>query len=356
MVAGISIACALAAGLLSIVLPSKYEASASITVSDPSDNVPAAAMMAVVNDLAQSRIASYSARDSEIQASAEIGTGTTAQTLTLTIEGPEELECVELANAIASDVAENAKAVFETLQEANEAGLADLAALNTSEDVASVLSGSLLQDILGSDRTFAFCSFLVGDAVEAEKAGFGLATLTLVGFGGGLFLAAIVVVAINAIKTPIKSREELEAAANLPVFCSETPSGLGEKLWANIQFAVDGEIDSVCLVPLEGSSAKVCARGLQTAITGLGGSVTVNDFASDSILAVDSDSDILSIYRCDPLSVSIGAAYCAHNATATVICAYAWSDSLRTLECVMNELAWAKARIAGVALLECQKE
>lgn len=351
MVVGISIGCALAVGLLSVLVPPKYEASASITVSDPSDNVPTADMMAVVNDLAQSRIAPYSAHDADVRASAKIGTGTAAQTLTITIEGSDESECVKLVNGIASSIAEDAGKVFEALQEANEAGLADLSALNTSEDVASVLSGSLLQSILGSDRTFAFCSFLVNDAVEAEHVGFGLAALVLVGFVGGLFLAMVVVVLINMVKAPIKDREELEAVANLPVFSSATPSGLGDKLWANIQFATDGEVDSICLVPLEGSSAKVCAGELQMAMIRLGKSAIISDVGSVDSLVMSSNSDTLSIYRCDPLGKSVAAAYCSHDATATVVCARMWDDSLTTLASAIKELTLAKAKIVGIALL-----
>lgn len=346
----IPVACALAAALLSVCLPPKYEASASITVNDPSNNVPVASMVAVVDDLMQSRIAPYSTRDSEIQASAKVGTTTASQTVTLTIEGPDEFESVEIANDIASSVAEDARKVFESLQEASDAELADLSALNTSDDVASVLSGTILQDTLGPDCTFEFCSFTVTDAVEAENANLGLLPMLLVGLVGGFLLALFVVVVINMTTAPIRGRGEIEAALDLPVLNSGAPSSSGDKLWANIQFAQSGPIDSICLVPLEGGSAAICASELQAAISRTGRTATVEDVEVFVSQTIKDHSDALSIFQCKSLDVSAEAVYCAHAATVTVICAREWDDTLVALEGAVKELTLAKANVLGVAL------
>ena len=313
------IAGALIAALLSVSMPPEYEAVSSITMSDPSGNVTVANMLAVVNDLTQSRVAPYEIDGSDVKVSSEMGTGAAAQTLTFAVEGSDGAKCVELANSIASGVADDAKNVFEALQEANEAGLADLSALNTSEDVAAVLSGALLQDVLGSDRTFEFCSFAGNEATEAKDEGTGFSALVVVGFAGGLFLAVAIIVAIDMANRPIRSREELERALELPVLNDGGSADLGAKLWANIQFTAGDAIDSVCLVPLDGDSAKVCANALNSTILQLGKSVQVYEIgASDpSISSVESNE--LVIYDCASMSEGVGAAYCADVASATVV-------------------------------------
>lgn len=107
-----SVACATAAALLSMCISPKYEASASIVASDLSGNVPASSMVAIVNELVQSRVAPYEMQGSDIKASTSIGAGATSQTITLSIEGPNESECVELANSIAADAVDDATAFF----------------------------------------------------------------------------------------------------------------------------------------------------------------------------------------------------------------------------------------------------
>lgn len=354
MVAVVSIAGALIAALLSAAMSSRYEAASSITMSDPSGNVTVANMLAVVNNLAQSRVAPYEIDGSDINISSKMGTGAAAQTLTFTVEGPDGAECVELANSIASGVAADAENVFEALQEANEVGLADLSVLNTSEDVAAVLGGALLQDVLGSSRTFEFCSFTVNEAIEAKDEGAGLSTLVVAGFIGGLFLALAIIVVIDAAKRPIRSREELENTLELPILNDEV-SDLGAKLWANIQFTAGDAIDSVCLVPLDGDSAKVCGDALDSTLLQLGKSVQIYEIgASDSAIA-DAEPNEFSIYSCASMSEGVGAAYCAHSALATVICARRWTDSLRSLEDTVRELSMAKANIVGIALLPERK-
>lgn len=342
---------ALIAALISVGMPSKYEAVSSVTMSDPSGNVTVANLLAVVNDLAQSRIAPYEIDGSDIDVSSKLGTGAAAQTLAFTVEGSDEVECVELANSIASGVATDAKSVFDALQEANEAGLVDLGTLNTSEDVAAVLNGALLQDVLGSSRTFEFCSFTVNEAIEAKDEGAGFSVLVMAGFIVGLFLAVAIIVIIDTVKRPIRSREELECVLELPVLNDGGSADLGAKLWANIQFTAGDAIGSVCLVPLDGDSAKVCADALDSTLLQLGRSVQTYEIGASDCSIVGAEPNEFSIYCCASISEGVGAAYCAHAALATVICARRWTDSLKSLENTIRELSMAKANVVGVALL-----
>ena len=332
-------------------LPSRYEASASITVSDPSDNVSATNMLAVVNDLVQSSVAPYSVRDSAIEASVKIGTDISAQTLVLTIEAPDKEESLQLVNSIVTSVADEARATFDALQEANEEGLADLSALNTSEDVASVLSGSLLQNSLGSDLTFEFCSFMVNEAQDAEGVGAGKAMMALEGLVGGLFLVLLILVVMDVVRVPIKSREEVEKLFGLPALNPRASGDLGEQLWANTQFATGKGVESVCLVPLSGNSAEICAPSLRAAAEAAKSRAVVFPVDPREKLDLPETSGEVAIYQCASLNAGMGAAYCAHAASATVVCVRLWKDSLKTLESAMRELAIAKANVVGIAFL-----
>lgn len=345
----VPVACALAAVFFSMCVSPKYEASASIVAGDPSGNVPIDNMLMVANDLAQSLIAAEATSGSDMRASVEVDSA--ARTLTLTVEGPVGHDCVTFANALSSDIAIESKSVFERLQEAREADLADLGALNTSEDVAAVLSGSLLQNVLDSGHSFEFCSFTVFEAKKAESAGVGLPTLVLAGFAGGVFLVVIIVVVVSAVKRPIMSREEVEEASKLPVLNAEGASDLGSRLWANIQFNASGVVDSVCFVPLNGDSAKTCAEALGSSILRSGRTVSVRGVQEDGFVADDGDLSSCSIYHCAPLDEGVGGLYCAHSSSTTVICARRWDDSFESLENTMRNLSLAKANVAGIALL-----
>ena len=345
------VACALLAVFASMFLPSRYEASASITVSDPSDNVSATNMLAVVNDLVQSSVAPYSVRDSEIEASVKIGTDISAQTLVLTIEAPDKDESLQLVNSIVTSVADEARATFDALQEANEEGLADLSALNTSEDVASVLSGSWLQNSLGSDLTFEFCSFMVNEAQDAEGVGAGKAMMALEGLVGGLFLVLLILVVMDVARAPIKSREEVEKLFGLPALNPRASGDLGEQLWANTQFTTGKGVQSVCLVPLSGNSAEICAPSLRAAAEAAKSRAVVFPVDPREKLDLPEMPGEVAIYQCASLNAGMGAAYCAHAASATVVCVRLWKDSLKTLESAMRELAIAKANVVGIAFL-----
>lgn len=348
--------CALVALLISFALPSKYEASSTITASDPSNNVSPATLVSVVNDFLHSEIAPYTVSDSAVKATINLGEGPSEQTLVLTIEGPSEDECVALANSLVARAADSSRKMFELLQEANEEGLADLSALNSSEDVASVLSGSILQNSLGSDRTFEFCSFLVGDAVEAERVGYSKVLLTLAGFALGLFLAVLIVLIIDALKNPIRSCDEIEGGLSLPILAHEDMPHFGDQLWANIQFLAEERVDSICLVPLSGDTAKVCANALEEAMAKVGQFAEIQNAPKDKPIQKSEQGDQhCVVYCCEPLEDGIGAAYCAHTSSVTVVCARLWNDSRKELFAAIHELSFARANIAGTILLREKK-
>lgn len=351
-----SIGCAAAAILIfGFLFPARYEASSTITVSDPSGNVSTANMLAVVNSFVQTDISSYAIEEPRVKALVEPGSSAAPQTLTIVIEGPDREECVNLANSIAESATNEATEVFASLQESNEASLASLEVLNTSEDVASVLSGSLLQNILGSGRTFEFCTFMVNDAIEAERTGPGVLTLGVIGLLGGFILATTILIVADMANPRIKNASELEEFFEKPVLCDGADSDYGDQLWANVCFSLHGEPDSVCLVSLKENEAIICVEVLETAIRKTGNIAAIETIHGDDVFCPSRNCDDIVLYCCAPLSDGVGALYCSHVAGATIIPVRKWSDSRKDLEETLKKLSLANANVVGFALLPARK-
>lgn len=352
------VACALIGALTALVLsvlvtPEKYEASATITMSDPSGNVSLDNMLAVTNSLAQSSVAPYAVKGSGVKASVSLEQGISSQMLKITVDAPSPDESIALANALVNDVSDGASEVFEALQTANEEGLADLDALTTSDDVASVLSGSLLQNILGSGRTFEFCSFLTNEASETKVVGPTSLSLTVLGLLCGAFFAIIGVVAYDFVKRPLREGGQVEEKYGFPVLNGGEYVGIGDRLWANVQFAFSpaAHIDSICLVPISGNSAELCAAALTKTLRDAAVSTScASVLANENSLPSGSKQSVV-LYVCEPCSKGVGASYGANASSVTVVCARMWKDSMADLDNTIRALSMAKAHIAGFAIL-----
>lgn len=352
MITAASLSCAIAAALLSmLVVPARWEASATITASDPSGTVPTSSLVAVVNSLVQDEAAAYSSEDAPIQVTVKIDTALASQPITITAEGSDEGECVHLANSIATKATADASALFANLEKINQEGRADLKSLSDASDVAGVLSGSLLQEVIGTDRTFEYCSFLVNEAIYGKESGFGTAMLTLLGLAGGLLVSLLVVTGIDLVKRPVTGRGDIEEVTTLPVLSSSFSDSDDERLWTNISFVSDEPLQSLCLVPLASDSASSVANNLVAAAVASGTSASL--FAvHDGFCTENLEGDGLTVALCPPISSDVAALYCAHKAQATVVVVRAWKDSLRDLVNALQELNGIKAQVLGIALID----
>lgn len=312
-------------------------------------------MLAVVNSLVQTEIGPYMIEGSQIKASVETGSSSAPQTLTIVVEGSDREECINLANSISANAANGATEIFESLQELNEEDLADLEVLNTSADIASVLSGSLLQNVLGSGRTFEFCSFMVSNAIDAERDSPGVFTLGVIGLAGGLFLAALVFIAADMANPRIKSASELEEFFKIPVLCDGVDADCSDQLWANICFSFHGKPESLCLIPLREKEAVVCAEALDISIRKTGDESVIEAVQGDSCPRPSGNCDGVLLYCCTPLSEGAGALYCSNTADVTIIPISKWSDSRKDLESTLKKLSLARANVVGFALLAVQE-
>ena len=248
--------------------------------------------------------------DSGCEYSLEVAVETGSQTVMVTVSGPDEALCIDIANQIADAAYQQARIAYP-----------------------------------GSGNTLAY-SGQVEKATMAnviEAAGPSKKYL-IVAILAGLFLGICIVVIIDLIKRPIKSIEGMQDAVELPVL-EKLPASNGERLLANVRFASKADdLKRVCVVPLgEGGLAEQVADLLRTAIV-----TEQNTIKKSSREADDAVRDAFYVQICAPLSMDMSAAYESRGADAVIVVARQWDDSLTDLETTVAELKLAEASLVGL--------
>ena len=168
----------------------------------------------------------------------------------------------------------------------------------------------------------------------------------------GLFVAVCVVVVIDVVKMPIKSRNDIEAASNLPVIGTIPTRDRGERLLANIRFLGDGQPATIAVVPVGLTGGTLTCAELASAFENVGTAVTrIKGNPHAQSLSAIALPEIVTIVECAPLSEGMGAVYIARDADVTILCASEWRDSRKALANVVEELQFAKANIGGVVFI-----
>lgn len=306
----------------------EYTAEAVLTVSEPTATVSAVELMPLTQAIATNVVAENSTDGVNISQEYDLA----ARTISFTAVAGSEAESVEAANGAAAQTAEETSAVLQGMADQYRAELAaeEAGGVGTSD-------GSMTFGLSERNRAAALemVSFTVNDASQAASNSGKSAALkyALVGFLGGLFLAVCIVMVVDLTKAPLKGREDVEKHFDVPVLAEGDPSSLGDRLWANVQFAV-GEIPySVCLVPI-GQSVP---QGLESSL----GNAVMATGAGD-----------VSIIDCAPLDKGVATAYAARDAGVTLICATPWVDSLRQVADTLRELHLAQAKVVGIVLMD----
>lgn len=166
----------------------------------------------------------------------------------------------------------------------------------------------------------------------------------------GLFVAICLILLLDYIKAPVKSRRDAMEISHLPIL-DEIPSAEGgERLLANLHFRNGGRPSTVAIVPAGAASASpVAARELAGVLERSDVRVKLvkgSPHAKKFQVTVPSDAAI--VVSCEPLAAGMGAAYIAHNADATIVCVCGWVDSKKQLALTVQELELAKANVVGV--------
>lgn len=236
--------------------------------------------------------------DEDAEYKYSVGGESGSQTAVITVTGPDEEECIRLANEIAYVALKEAKASF-------------------------------------TDWENPYYGY-VDKATKAEvKKSSGGGKFVIVGLLAGLFIGICIVVIIDMVRRPIKSVEGMQDLVELPVL-EKLPAKDGNRLLANIRFASKkDDLKTVCVVPLgEGSLAMDICALLKEAIAVEAGKGIEND--------------VFEATACDPLSLSMDGAYSAREADAVIVAGKQWDDSLTALESTVAELKLADSNIIGL--------
>ena len=348
-----SLVCALTAfGVSAVIVSPKYEATATLTSTDPSGNVTADVLMSTVTPLAQ-QIAAEAPESVTITVKGPKSGATAAElrVLTFSAEGGDADECVAAVNAAAQETADRVEAIFLELEEnqsLKREGAREILGEIGGDDPKTE---ALLEAII-IDREYSHCAFIVDEATQAEKGGVSAPKLALIALLGGLVLSVVVIIVSDLVKRPIKTREEIEAYSGLPVLSWPAAAGEGQMLWANLSVKFDGGLSDIAMLPLSAGGSLGNADALCAAAKDCGSDASADPMENAGLAQIESEgADGLKVVACQPIECDASSVYCVRRADAVVLCVRLWKDGLDKLDDVLKELDAVDVRPVGVALL-----
>lgn len=325
MCVAIILACTLVAGgLFGVVLRSPFEATATVRTMDPSGTVSATDLTTVVSDYA-------SRADSEIEGavvSSSVGTGAKAQVVSIVAQAVTADEAIAAANRVAIQAADEAERYFLSLEEKRIEML-------SSDNDAAASSDDLLFVPAQTDRSYAFCSFVVTEAGTALRSGLGLAKSIAAGFLVGVCVALCALAIRLMRRTPVVSQSSLGEIGDMPVVCGAVGVALGERLWAILRFGDAGSVSRIALLPVDKTAPEPLFDTLQCAVR----DAELPDGAP-------------MVTVCPPWIQNPASASDLHEADAVVVCVKRWEDSLLDVSTTLNELSYMKVPVRIVVLID----
>lgn len=291
------IVCAVLTAAVFVFMPSTYTAKATLLTNGD---------IALAGGYIQSAAAVYSQNGIEVTSK----TDTSYKTITVTAQGNDYGGCIAAANATV------------------------LAAAEGYRNVNSQIS------VTTNEATFA------------ENTGSSMPKTVLAALLAGFFVAICIVIIIDVVKAPIKSRNDIEAVSNLSVIGTIPNLDRGERLLANIRFLREELPSVIAVVPVGLSGGTLTCAELSSAFERAGIAVTrIKGNPHAEGLNHTRLPGVVALVECAPLSQGMGAAYIAKEADMTILCASEWQDSCKALTFVVEELNFAKAKLGGVVYI-----
>lgn len=346
----IPLVCALAAILYSgFIVGREYQAVSFVVPSAPVGVVAASDLASVAGCLAEDEVREKGYEEVEVESPLAKKSNRDDSVAILATAATED-EALDVANTVAKDVAERARNYYRQLFQ--------------GESRESVPSGSLspetemlLQERLMSEMAIRYCDFIVDEAAVAERVGASPVRLAIVAALCGVALAFGVILANDAFRRPLKKASDIRGVTNLPVLNDFAGADVRGGLWANVQFvAPEKGIRSLCLIPLSTQTSAQCGEHLIEEMTRSGRSTRLREGLADAGELLKASGDDIVVVQCRPLTCDVGAALIAREASATILCAEVWKDSVESLQDALRELSLAKANIVGIALLTSDRD
>lgn len=319
----VPLACAVLAGgfvaIKDMTKDSSYSASASVSVADLSATLSTSNLMLALASAADDVAAAHGSDSLSITTKSDAA----AQSVLLTATAGSADEAISAANAAAEDTAEAFKivlaeqgAIFGQEAESALGGIAD-----QSQSDAGVKAAAL-----------EACLVSVSAASKAAASGStGIVKYAAVGLVGGLFVVVLALALFDAIKRPIKSRNDITRATELPVLNGSGGSAGVDLTRAGLMTFCGDQLESICVVD-EGGAAQQFTTRLAAA------------FASSS------EREIV-LNTIGPLVEDASGYFVAQDADAVVVCVAKWKGTIPGLLMSLEELKLSKAKVAGIVLV-----
>ena len=333
-----------------------YSATAVLEASDPSGSVSVSTLASTVSPVAKKN-ASANMEGAHVSVTENVAAGSGVQTFSFTATGADPEVCVSAANDAANQTADQTSRLF---QEMNDLVQGDAERdieqkIETLETLGSTDSAEVIIDLLETytvaTRKYEFCSFSVLEATKATSGGRGALDLSILGLLCGLVAAAVLVIAVDFARSPIKSPRDVKTFTDLPVLTFPFPRSNADYLWSNIKHSQKRPLSRVAVVPLKHSFSEHSVAAIKGAAERDGLHVELVNPSRGCLERGGMLGDNkLELFQCEPLTEDVLGAEMASGCDATVIVATAWRDSTTELQEAIEELEMSDANIAGVAL------
>lgn len=288
----IPILCALIVGGVAYMQPAEYEATTTITASGE---------IGALGGIASTAAAERSGNGVKITAKAD----TTSKLVKVTASGKDGKACMLASISAARRAVDRAESMFPAQN-------------------YSLSNASTFKDASTNPIKVALLAFCVG-----------------------VFTVLCILVGWSSIKRPVISPSDLARSTKLPILGAVPFDDEGERLFANLMFACDGDrvnkTISVCVIP---TSART---GIDAIVVSLEEAAKRNAYAFESKIVAASQHEVevlsptegerrLRVLQCAPLAEGMGAAFAGRSCNLVVIAVSGWVDSLKQVEMSLDEL------------------
>ena len=330
---GIAVVCAfLGFALAFFLLGTKYVATSTITVTDPSGSVATTTLTAIVKSSAERALAEYPQDD----VSVEVGSGATAQMVTISIRSTSETEAIDLANSVAFAVATDVKNQFDEFEVENQEIIDEQGNRLGSKNLEDATGLSLLIQ-QGSDRTFSFCTFDVKEAVEADLAFLPPIAVAILGAMAGVAVLIAVLLVRSSMRMLIISEDSLRDVTGIPVKCSVSSPEDMEFLKVILRMELQHR-QGPLLVLSRCTNFSERFAGELSSLELMDGE-TANKFPGIDSFDVAAWGDPSALFL-------------ASEAQATIVAVKEWEDNLRSLNRCLDDLNLVNAKIVALVVVE----
>ncbi len=317
----IPLACALLAGVFVMAKDAgeaeSYSATATLTVTDPTNSLSATNLTLQLNATAQNIAADVSTSDVKVTAAVDDKT----QSVKLSASAPSAGMAEEVANDAAQEVAASMQATLSSQAEVfkREGSVPAEGQLATEQNAANVKAAAL-----------EACIYTIAPASAALNGGSSnIIKYAAVGLVGGLFVVVLVLALYDSVKRPIKTRQDIAQVTDLPVLNGNGgPSGV-ELVRASLLTVCNGIPKTVCVVS-EGEGGRTFMEQLQ--------------------MAFSAASEDVGVKLLAPLAEDAKGYFETQEADATLVYVRRWKATASGLASCLEELKLAKANVAGIVL------